>query len=338
MVLFLSAFGAYKLPKAQNKYTVFGRDNNQYLDWMSRTRQTTLEWFTQACRRYPDVSFVYRPHPVETSDETLMKIEREFPNFFVIGGHAVKHWINAANLVYLWNSTTLAEVHAAGKPCYAICPHPHKGGTVHVLFEDARYITDLQSFLKSLEKGNPADFPISDATLRYFCESGDIAAFRKVCGVLLEELQKARRQKHKASAQTQLKALFDPATVEANMLLQEKRRVKRLPLGQRLYQYADHGAYGRFVSFLARKTSAKWPVLERRRVFLDAKKKREEEYQRTVEAQAAVLLAEKLHEENAPDAQEERARNEAFIEKQIVANYASDGEINDIMDKLSKML
>ena len=67
---------------------------------------------------------MYRRHPSEWNSPALDALQKKHANFHVIFADSVKQWIVAADQIFIWMSTAIAEVYFAGKSCHILRPQP----------------------------------------------------------------------------------------------------------------------------------------------------------------------------------------------------------------------
>lgn len=137
----------------------FGEGWRDYYDvFMRNSKKVILEWMKQVCEEQKDIVFIYRPHPGETS-ETANQMQKELPNFRVIGDKSVKQWILASDKVYTGNSSTFVEAFFAKKMCYMLFPYPAPEDYELAMIKGADKICDFEAFRKSTLETNER-FPI----------------------------------------------------------------------------------------------------------------------------------------------------------------------------------
>ena len=166
--LFISSFSLVGIPESELALGKSFGDHtiDEKTILFSRSQAEILRWFRSALEK-TDMVFIYRPHPAEANNPALKALEAEYENFRVIKDGPVKQWILACDVIYNWNSTSLAEVYMCGKSCYMLRPLPLPDSANASIFDGVEGIQTEADFLKSLEDPNPA-FPISEERLRYY--------------------------------------------------------------------------------------------------------------------------------------------------------------------------
>lgn len=142
----------------------FGEGWRAYYDvFMRNSKKVILEWMKRVCEEQKDVVFIYRPHPGETS-ETANQMQKELPNFRVIGDKSVKQWILASDKVYTGNSSTFVEAFFAKKMCYMLFPYPAPEDYELAMIKGADKICDFEAFRKSTLEADER-FPIREEVI-----------------------------------------------------------------------------------------------------------------------------------------------------------------------------
>jgi len=157
---------------------------------ISVTSQTAiLEWLVEACRRFPEKIFIYRPHPSETADPRLEALSREHENFRVIKEYSVRQWIVCSDRIFTWYSTSGAEVFFAGKSCAVLRPVPIPTPLDVSIFRNARMVERLDQFMDSLADRDTHYTLDADLIAQYFAVDPERATFLKVCDLLEDVLR-----------------------------------------------------------------------------------------------------------------------------------------------------
>lgn len=114
--------------------------------------EITIEWIETFLKKYPNVQFIYRPHPAENETEKIYRLE-QYENFRNVSDYSVKQWIVCCDIVTTWVSTSIVEAYFAGKYCYIIRPLPYPQDIDICVYNGAKYINTLDDFLK-ISKAN----------------------------------------------------------------------------------------------------------------------------------------------------------------------------------------
>lgn len=93
-----------------------------YIEWDSQVFQSLQEMLPVVCKRFPEHTFILRPHPSE--DMTLwQKIEAEIDNAHLIREGNVHDWLLASEMVIVQHGcSTAAEAFFLGVPCLSYLP------------------------------------------------------------------------------------------------------------------------------------------------------------------------------------------------------------------------
>ena len=103
---------------------------------------------------------MYRRHPSEWNSPALAALAEKRPNFHVIFAGSVKQWITAADNIFIWMSTAIAEVYFAGKSCHILRPVPVEHEYDPVIYKGAEYCTTYEAFAAAADAPHaPSPFP-----------------------------------------------------------------------------------------------------------------------------------------------------------------------------------
>ncbi len=148
------------------------------------SKRTILGWFRSVILDFPEMEFIYRPHPDENGDVELLELAQNNANFHIIPDYSVKQWVIACDRIFTWYSTAIADVYFAGKTCEILRPIeiPYKYDMS--IYQGGRFIANYESFSAVLSQGS-TDFPLKeDLVKHYFDAYSDTFSFSKVCDVL----------------------------------------------------------------------------------------------------------------------------------------------------------
>jgi len=205
IVMFISSF-AYLSIKEEDfndeRYKALGYDVLCRImkDASIKSQKTLLEWFDKALKNDTKHEFVYRPHPGEMSNETLLKFEREHDNFHIITNYSVKQWILTADKLYTWVSTSIIEAYMAKRHCMIIRPYEIPRQFDTEIYHDSEMITSYDEFIKSFSSNDcRADhfsfdkFPIPEKAFDdFFSIDEKIPTYKRMCDIF-EDIYKNDR-------------------------------------------------------------------------------------------------------------------------------------------------
>ncbi len=129
-LLYISSF-SYVDNSIITKYTaeeladdIFIKD---FTELSVRSQEKTLNWFEQLIIENPDITIIYRKHPVEAGNRRIEELTKQYPfNFKNIDDLSVKQWVSVCDIIVTWFSTSIAEVYMAKKPLLLLRPYPIK--------------------------------------------------------------------------------------------------------------------------------------------------------------------------------------------------------------------
>ena len=185
-MLFISSFSFTSLPlNTRPKSSVDFSDvhANSVID----SQKAIAEWMEKACREYPDIQFIYRPHPAEAEADFLKTLASENKNFFCLPKESIKHWIFACDKIYNWTSTAAAEVYVSGKQSFVLEPVPLDHRVTYRLFENIDSIRTYDAFKASLELPlSEKSQPIDDALMNECYNQTDVPNYKRVADMAEE--------------------------------------------------------------------------------------------------------------------------------------------------------
>lgn len=192
LFVYISSFGYASMSEAEVReisemsgedFTAFARTNRISM-------QKTLAWFDKYLAEHPEVEFVYRRHPSEWQSEALNELAKKRPNFHVIFAESVKQWITAADRIFIWMSTAIAEVYCAGKNCHILRPAPIEHEYDPVIYKDAACISTYEAFAAAADGKEETPFPIAKEEIEGYFDPSDTPAYIRMAD-LLEEVYQA---------------------------------------------------------------------------------------------------------------------------------------------------
>ena len=190
-MLYISSFGYASMTEQEVKELL--RHGGRIFTGFAGTNRTSMEqtlaWFDQYLAGHPEVQLVYRRHPSEWNSPALEALAQKRPNFRVIFADSVKQWIVAADQIFIWMSTAIAEVYFAGKSCRILRPVPIEHEYDPVIYKGADHITDYAAFAAAADAPDSAPFPIAKEVIEGYFDRSDTPAYVRMAD-LLEDVYK----------------------------------------------------------------------------------------------------------------------------------------------------
>lgn len=176
--LFISSFSWIKMPE-----NMVDPELQEFMDISIKSQERIFEWFNRLLRDREDITFIYRPHPVEADNSRLHEIEKKFHNFHVIGDYSVKQWIVVSDVIYNWYSTSMAEIYFAHKSCHILRPYSINEDYEITEFIGGKFIDCYEDFLNSIDEDD-CKFPISERNVQenYYIDENE-ATFKKIANI-----------------------------------------------------------------------------------------------------------------------------------------------------------
>ena len=177
LMLYISSFGYASMTEQEVKELsdMAGEDFTGFAGTNRTSMEQTLAWFDQYLAGHPEVQLVYRRHPSEWNSPALEALAQKRPNFRVIFADSVKQWIVAADQIFIWMSTAIAEVYFAGKSCRILRPVPIEHEYDPVIYKGADHITDYAAFAAAADAPDSAPFPIAKEVIEGYFDRSDTA-------------------------------------------------------------------------------------------------------------------------------------------------------------------
>ena len=239
LMLYISSFGYASMSEQEvaELSAMAGEDFSGFARTNRVSMEQTLAWFDRYLGEHPEVELVYRRHPSEWNSPALEALAKKRPNFHVIFADSVKQWIVAADQIFIWMSTAIAEVYFAGKSCHVLRPVPIEHEYDPVIYKHARCAATYEDFCTAAAD-ETAPFPIEkDVIEGYFDKSGTPSYIRMAD--LLEEVYKnpPRDNPFAPPFRPHFNWLKYFALIGVHLLFAIKWDPKFLPFASRIYGY-----------------------------------------------------------------------------------------------------
>lgn len=190
LLLYISSFGYASMTEQEVKELseMAGEDFTGFAHTNKVSMEQTLAWFDQYLTTHPDEQLVYRRHPSEWNCVELEQLATKHSNFHIIFADSVKQWITAADNIFIWMSTAIAEVYFAQKSCHILRPVPIEHQFDPVIYKNAEYVTSYEQFEQTAQQENPV-FPIEKEIIEGYFDKSDRPAYLRMAD-LLEDVHK----------------------------------------------------------------------------------------------------------------------------------------------------
>ncbi len=151
LMLYISSFGYASMTpdEVRELSEMAGEDFTGFAKTNRESMAKTLDWFDKYLTENKQTQLVYRRHPSEWQSEELAKLSKKHENFHVIFSDSVRQWVVAADKIFIWMSTAIAEVYFANKNCAILRPQPIEHEFDPVIYKGANYITNYESFVNA---------------------------------------------------------------------------------------------------------------------------------------------------------------------------------------------
>ncbi|MEG1931920.1 MAG: hypothetical protein RR075_02300, partial [Pygmaiobacter sp.] len=185
LLLYISSFGYASMDDAEvdELSRMAGTDFGAFARVNRSSMATTLAWFERYLSEHPECELVYRRHPSEWNSPALQALEQKCSNFHVIFEDSVKQWIVAADEIFIWMSTAIAEVYFARKNCCILRPEPIPHEFDPVIYAGGRYVQNYADFAAAVQTPSPG-FPIDAARIEGYFDVSERPAYLRMCDLL----------------------------------------------------------------------------------------------------------------------------------------------------------
>ena len=187
LVLYISSFStAYMTDQEVEELNkLAGVGFNQFKITSQKTMNTTLGWVDEYLQTEEgqQIEFVYRRHPSEWNSPILEKMAAKHKNFHLITDYSVKQWITAADTIFSWMSTSIAEIYFAKKSCFVLRPYPIEWEYDPVIYKDCDIVDDYEGFVKCFGIDNPK-IPIDEQLMLSHYDFTDTPSYIRMADVL----------------------------------------------------------------------------------------------------------------------------------------------------------
>ena len=128
-----------------------GKDVSTQALLQTKSRAKMTEWLRKLLDNGPQVSIIYRPHPLEWNTEEVRELVREYPEqFYIVDSLSIRQWITVSDLIITWRSTSVLECTAANKPFLVARPYKIDPEEDAIIYEDIPTIEDSETFIESI--------------------------------------------------------------------------------------------------------------------------------------------------------------------------------------------
>lgn len=177
------SYATYDLDSIQSLEKNFNTSLTDMVEVSKESKKITLAWIDSLLCENKNMVFIYRTHPSENIDETLIELSKKHPNFRIIHKYSVKQWIKICDIINTWFSTTVGEIYFMNKTCHIIRPIPLPRDIEVEIMREAVFITDKKTFIEINMKDteNRVSFPIKPETIyEFYDQNGQVPSYVRV--------------------------------------------------------------------------------------------------------------------------------------------------------------
>lgn len=193
IVLYISSFTLTNMTKNEIK----GIEDRVYSsvndlkNIMTISKQDTLNWIIKLLNEKKDITFVYRPHPNEKADQSLISLQKKYNNFKVIDNYSVKQWILVSDKIFTWISTSIVEVFFANKNCSILRPVNINENLDAEININAKLTNSYEQMIEFLDNDSKS-FPIKYNIIQNYYSFDELPSYIRISN-LLEKVLKMKK-------------------------------------------------------------------------------------------------------------------------------------------------
>ena len=155
---------------------------------MAVSKLETVKWIDRLLTDRKDITFIYRPHPSEKDNISLVSLQMNHENFKVIGDDSVKQWILIADRIFTWISTSIAEVYFSNKSCSILRPVKMPENLDAEININAK-VTDSYEKMVGYIDSDASEFPVSEDVIKKYYSFHDVPSYIRICNLLEKVLK-----------------------------------------------------------------------------------------------------------------------------------------------------
>ena len=186
-IVFLSSFGAAGKEEFLVNPVYAKMKTDQEAD-----RKKLLEWFKLLLgnKDFNEHIIIYRKHPVEKMDVSIIKLVKEYPGrFFVNNDLTIRHWIECSDYCVTLTSTSHVDAFFAQKPCYIVRPNPLDKDLEIDTLRGVVGITNYQDFCDALLCNHDSNAMLEEQIYRVYDNNIDETVIEKYIDAFEEILK-----------------------------------------------------------------------------------------------------------------------------------------------------
>lgn len=202
IILYLSSFTHTILSKKAyiEDYERWGSTLNPNDIWQTSidNRRLTNQLFCELLDKHPEITILYRIHPVEVNYDDLLEMQNKYQNFRIVENYTVRQWVLISDQVCTWQSTSLVDAYFAGKQCFTIGYKETADELKIALYEKSLAISsyeELEEAVLNNRISKPFNLNVFDRFYSYCFE--DYCSYLKMADFLENVLHDDRYKIHK---------------------------------------------------------------------------------------------------------------------------------------------
>lgn len=187
-IIFISSFSMVNLTDERVKYNSDRLGENEIREKQDidiNSREIIFEWIEKYLTENKNCEFIYRPHPGESMDDKIYKLQNKYKNFYIIKNDSVRSWIRVCDKIHTWATTSIVDIYFMKKNCSILRPIPIAKWMYNGLTDEGDFITDYEGFKEFNDNDNIEGFPIDEnLILQNFYIDDEKYAYELICDLL----------------------------------------------------------------------------------------------------------------------------------------------------------
>ncbi len=147
---------------------------------MVKSQKVILDWFKKALIEFPDQIIIYRPHPSEIVDNTVIEMGKKYTNFFCISDYSLKQWIRYTDTMLVYYSTSIVDALYKGINSFILRPLEISEDQDVQFMIGEKHIRDENSFITLMSKNERVSLKNEAMIQEYYGAKKDYCAYKRV--------------------------------------------------------------------------------------------------------------------------------------------------------------
>ncbi len=152
-VLFISSFSYVNVPKeVLTNWVTMNPNTYEFAEISTKSFNIIVEWIKKAADLFPEKIFLYRPHPAELNNESILSELKKKTNIKIVQDLSMRQWVKVCDRFYNWFSTSLADIYYSNNGCYILRPVNIPERLDIDIFDNIKIINNFEDYIVSLKE------------------------------------------------------------------------------------------------------------------------------------------------------------------------------------------